>query len=560
MNPGIKSESMPSKRLLVVFFLICAPLVGIPQTAVQESSQTTESVPGSEACARCHAEISKSYRNTIMAKASGPAAEGLTTGQFEHKPSGVHYRVYEHDGKVWMGYDREGKDALHGQRELLYFIGSGKKGRTYLFPEQGFLFEAPINWYSQEGRWNMTPAYTEALEMPLNLPAYVECLNCHSSGLRPPEPGTDSKYSGKPFLHDGITCERCHGTGEGHLEGKGAIVNPAKLSPERRDSICMECHFEGTVAVEQPGKHLYQFQPGENLSDYMHYFLLLGKQQPAPRALNQLEALSLSACKRASGDKMWCGSCHDPHQEPAAADKASYYRSKCLACHGENFAAKHHPDKPDCIACHMPPLPSKDVAHTQATDHRIRRYPDASPLPRLELRGMPLQAFPESDASLTTTRDLALAWETLAQRYVEGASQEREKYLREAVKQSPDDAVLLSALGFVEQEHGHAGEARNLYERALKIDPLANDAASNLGILEARMGNLRRAAELWQAAFERVPNRSAIGMNLAIVFCAAGQKETARKYVERVLEFNPDYGKAKSLLKHLGEDPAQCRP
>ena len=257
---------------------------------------------------------------------------------------------------------------------------------------------------------------------------------------------------------------------------------------------------------------------------------------------------------------MWCGSCHDAHQEPAAEDKAAYYRDKCLACHGENFAAKHHPDKPDCIACHMPPLPSKDVAHTQATDHRIRRHPDAPSLPRLELRGMPLVAFPQSNASLTTTRDLALAWESLMQRYVEGAAEEREKYLRQAVQESPDDAVLLSALGFVEQEHGHSSQAQELYERALKIDPLSNDAATNLGILQARMGNLRRAAELWRGAFERVPNRSAIGMNLAIVFCVAGQKEDARKYLERVLEFNPDYDKAKSLLKHLSEDPVQCRP
>ena len=40
-----------------------------------------------------------------------------------------------------------------------------------------------------------------------------------------------------------------------------------------------------------------------------------------------------------------------------------------------------------------------------------------------------LEAFPESEASLVTTRDFALAWETLAQRGVEGASREAEEYL-----------------------------------------------------------------------------------------------------------------------------------
>ena len=559
------------------------------QVCSQASAQNTQAkataasseIAGNEACANCHSEIYQAYGKTGMANASGLASDGVITGEFNDKTSGVRYRVYKKDEKVSMSYNRE-SEKFRGQRDLLYFIGSGRKGRSYLFSVQGFLFETPINWYSQEGRWGKTPAYAEAREIPMNLPAFVDCLNCHSSGLQPPVPGTDSKFAGKPFLHAGITCERCHGAGEGHLDAKGAslpatgsyssgegasvvssIVNPAKLPADRRDAICMECHFEGTVAVEQPGKHLYQFQPGDRLSDYIHYFLLSGNHPETPQALSQVEALSLSACERKSGDKMWCGSCHDPHTEPALAEKAAYYRSKCVNCHGEEFAANHHPDKRDCTKCHMPALPSKDVAHTEGTDHRIRRYPTAAPLPRLQVRGRegaPLVSFPDRDPTQATTRDFALAWETLAQRNVEGGQQRAEEYLRKAVKERADDPVLLSALGFVELKHGHEKEARELYERTLQLDPLSNDAAANLGILEARSGNLNRAVELWQGVFSRVPYRSGIGLNLAVAFCVAGKSEGARKYLERVLEFNPDYLKGKQLLAHLGEEPVQCRP
>jgi tetratricopeptide (TPR) repeat protein len=559
-------------RILLAGLLVSAVVAVNTSSLISASTQTTSAKsvsqggdipPGNEACASCHAEIYKSYSKTVMATASGPAMDGVITGEFTHKPSGVHYRVYKQDGRVWMSYERESEKGFRGQRELLYFIGSGVKGRTYLFSVEGFLFEAPINWYAQEGKWNMTPAYTEAREIPMNLPAFPSCLNCHTSGMRAPIAGTDSKFSGEPFAHGGITCERCHGTGDGHLNGKGPIVNPAKLPAARRDAICMECHFEGTVAVEQPGKHLYEFQPGERLSDYEHYFLLSGNQPETVHALSQFEALSLSACKRKSGDAMWCGSCHDPHKEPTAADKVAYFRGKCLACHGQAFAAKHHTDKLDCTACHMPELPSKDVAHVETTDHRILRYPNAAPLPRLQVRGTegaPLVSFPESDASLATTRDFALAWETLALRGADGAERRAEEYLQKAVKDLPNDPVILSALGYVEQENKNDKEAQELYEAALKIDPLANEAATNLGMLEARAGNLRGAVKLWQGAFARAPERSAIGMNLAMAFCAAGQKENAQRYVERVLEFNPDYSKAKSLLAHLNGNPVQCRP
>jgi tetratricopeptide (TPR) repeat protein len=554
----IKSAAMflPILRVFAVAFFFLA-VVAVPQSIHPELAKNP---PGSEACSRCHAQISSSYQKTVMATASGAASEGLITGQFDDKDSGVRYRVYQEDGRVWMSYERGGRDAIHGQRELLYFIGSGIKGRTYLFSDDNFLFETPINWYSQERRWNMTPAYIDARQIPMNLPAFPSCLNCHTSGMQPPEPGSDCKYTGKPFLHAGITCQRCHGTGEAHADGKGMIVNPAKLPAERRDAVCMECHFEGTVAVEQPGKHLYDFQPGERLSDYVHYFVLTETQRQKPQALSQFQALSLSQCKRRSGEKLWCGSCHDSHSEPAPAEKAAYYRGKCLACHGEAFAARHHPDKPDCRPCHMPALPSKDVAHTEATDHRILRLPHAAPLPQLQIRGKLLASFPASDASLATPRDYALAWETLAERGFDGAPQRAENYLRQVLQQNSDDAVALSGLAFTELQRGNAAEARDLYEHALKIDPLSNDAATNLGILEARAGNLRRAVELWIPAFARVPNRSPIGMDLAITFCAGGERDVARKYVERVLEFNPDYHKAKSLLENLGKDPPQCRP
>src|SRR5579862_3824915 len=109
-------------------------------------------------CESCHSEISSSYRKTPMATASGPATEGVTPGEFSDKESDVRYRVFKRDEKVWMNYAREGKGALHGEKELEYYVGSGKKGRAYLFSQEGFWFRAPVSWNSQEGRWKMTPA------------------------------------------------------------------------------------------------------------------------------------------------------------------------------------------------------------------------------------------------------------------------------------------------------------------------------------------------------------------------------------------------------------------
>ena len=80
-----------------------------------------------------------------MARASGAAnPTNVPAAEFFHAPSRVRYRLYSENGAAWLSFERAGDPTVHGKRQLLYFIGSGHRGRTYLFAEDGFVFEAPI--------------------------------------------------------------------------------------------------------------------------------------------------------------------------------------------------------------------------------------------------------------------------------------------------------------------------------------------------------------------------------------------------------------------------------
>jgi len=514
---------------------------------------------GNEVCARCHASIYRSYASTPMARASGLAKNNFIPADFVHSNSGIHYRIYKEDDRVWLSFERPGDPSVRGKRELLYYIGSGQRGMKYLFALDGFLFESPIDWYAKAAIWDMTPNYQNAREMPLNLPAYTSCLRCHVSGMQAPIAGTENKYPLPVFLQNGVGCERCHGPGAAHVTG-GAIVNPAKLTAERRDAVCMQCHLEGKVAIERPGRHAYEFRPGDDLSDYIRYYVLEARSELG--AVSQVEALAQSICKKKTGDAMSCGSCHDPHFTPSAQEKISYYRGKCLSCHGAAFGSQHHVDQPDCTRCHMPSSQSADVAHTQVTDHRIPRRPDSSSqrLRDWEDRSNKPRLIPFPPSSRSDIRELSLSWQSLSESGMRSADEEAERLLRLAVKHSPDDAVLLAALGYIEQREGAVDRARKLYEHAITLDPNSIDVATNLGVLEAREGHVREAVKFWQAAFQRAPGRSGIGMNIAKAFCDAGHIDEARSYVLRVLDFNPDLGEAKRLLQHLNRVPPSCVP
>lgn len=501
-----------------------------------------------------------------MAHASGPASEDLQPANFVHPKSGVRYRIYREDEKSWLSFDRPGDPAVNGKRELLYFIGSGHRGRTYLFSLDGFFFESPINWYAGRKVWDMAPAYGNTREIPLNLPAYTACLQCHTSGMQRPVDGTENKYPTPLFTQNGVGCERCHGPASAHTkdpaQSKGiAIVNPVKLPAAQRDSICMQCHLEANVTIERPGRHAYDYQPGDILEDYVRHFVLNGNQSPGVGANSQFEALAQSKCKITSGDAMSCMSCHDPHSSPAPDQRASYFRGKCLECHGAAFGAKHHPENTDCTSCHMPSSLSVDIAHTEVTDHRIlirtqigvQLLQDPTVRPTLSL--LP---FPYSKEAADDIRDQALAWQSLANGGVADAGPYAEQSLRLAAKQTPDDPAILAGLGFVELQHGQLDHARALYEKALALNFNLIDAAVNLGVIEARMGHLNQAVKLWEGAFDRAPGKSAIGMNLARTLCEAGQMKEAKSYVERALRFNPDLSEGKKLLQLLNANPPTC--
>ena len=92
---------------------------------------------------------------------------------------------------------------MRGKRELLDDIGSGRRGRSYLFAGgDAFLFESPVNWYLWDRHvWDMAPAYMcNASQIPMNLPAFASCLHCHVSGMQPPAEERKTVIRSRPFL------------------------------------------------------------------------------------------------------------------------------------------------------------------------------------------------------------------------------------------------------------------------------------------------------------------------------------------------------------------------
>lgn len=510
---------------------------------------------GSEACAPCHPAIYRTFRVTPMADGSGRAGtqeprERFDRSEFQDSGGAFAYRAGQEGGKYFLEFRQQGaKTAIAGRRQLEYFVGSGAAARSYLLNDDGFLYEAPVAYYSSSNSWKSAPGYA-SLDYPyLTRPILPGCLACHATGIQW-IPGTQNAYASPPFREGGVSCERCHGPGSDHIAAGKPMVNPARLGAAQRDSICEQCHLSGEIRVPKAGKDDLAFRPGDRLAEDLTVFVRSGSPSPM-RVTSHAEDLAQSACKRASGDKLWCGTCHDPHFVPAADEKAAYFRSKCLGCHQASDCTTSRPARlangDNCVACHMPRNPPSDIEHVVFTDHAIRRRPrpPGGPLPA----DADLVPFGGGAAG---TRDLGLAYAMVGLReqnsvYIERAFQ----LLQQTVANGTADGASLAYLAEFYRDRKDDAHALPLYQRAWQMDKTQYAVAAGLGAYAMQRGNFDEAIRFWNQALAINPAMVLVRTNLAIALLRAGHVEQAEATLRKALEFQPSLQEARDLLNRI---------
>ncbi len=466
---------------------------------------------GSQACLACHKEIGEYYQKMPMAKTSGRISHFPPAGAFTQKAAGERF--------VIEGSQVRQSRATH---TLSYFIGSGAAGRSFLFSHDGFLFLAPVTFYTEAQRWDMSPGYQHARENLWNRPIEPNCLFCHSTRPQPIY-GTQNRYAEPPFLEEGIGCERCHGPGSEHVARTGPIVNPAKLAPAQRDSICAQCHLTGKARIDRPAMQLAMFRPGAKLSDYVSVFIASDAAEARLRVTSHMEKLSYSACRQKSGEALWCGSCHSQH-------RSVDFRSKCLHCH-ESKLTREHAGREHCASCHMPRTQAADSNHGVFTDHSIPRQ--SRPPAARKSKGVliPFPGFASDD------RTLGLAYaEAALESNDPSHRREALRLLRQALPANTNDWNLLTRLAFLESPE----RALPLYQRSLAIRPQQPVALINAGAIHAQSGNLNQAIDYFRKALAMNPGLTEASRNLATALRATGRADEARQVIRQALMFAPE--------------------
>jgi len=408
---------------------ICAALLAAQARAVAANAYIDPAV-----CGQCHADKARTYSQTGMGRSfyrmtAEKALEDFNSGlPFYHAASDTWFNSFERGGKYFqrrwqMGFD--GRETNVEEKQIDFVMGSGNHSRTYLhLTSRGTMQQLPLGWYSEKGGyWGMNPGYDKADYGGSTRVIHYECMFCHNGYPRIPEghqeAGAEAQYL-EP-LPQGIDCQRCHGPGQEHVEAAGrkdatpeliraAIVNPARLSPEREMEVCLQCHLETTSrllphSLQRFDRGPFSYVPGQPLADFRISFDMAPGKNSDFQVAHAGYRLRESQCFLKSAGKLRCTTCHDPHDVPRGEAAIAHYDSVCQNCHRVSPQTRpEHVAGGNCVSCHMPSRRTDDAVHIVMTDHKIVRRkpsgdlsadkPEAQESPATSYRGEVVPYYP----------------------------------------------------------------------------------------------------------------------------------------------------------------------
>ena len=364
---------------------------------------------GMETCKLCHQEIYNSFIQTGMGQSFAHATKQKSVSSinkhaviYDKFQDFYYHPFWDSDSLKIIEFRLKGKDTLFKRVVTVdYIIGSGQHTNSHLYSSNGYLYQMPMTFYSQQQKWDFPPGFENGFNTQFNRKIGLECISCHNAF---PDfvKGSENKFNSLP---NGITCERCHGPGSIHVQqrstGKNvdtsryidySIVNPGKLSIDRQFDVCQRCHLQGNAVLKE-GKSFFDFRPGMVLSDYISVFL--PKYENADDAFlmaSHADRLKQSACfiksykpsttetsLRPYKNALTCVTCHNPHVSVKTTNN-DVFNTACKNCHAgtsqvncsEQMVVRNK-NQDNCVSCHMPRSGAIDIPHVSIHDHYIRK-------------------------------------------------------------------------------------------------------------------------------------------------------------------------------------------
>jgi predicted CXXCH cytochrome family protein len=355
---------------LVIFIRNQQPLTKTEQ--VQQAAIGSAHYVGSQACAKCHADVYDRWKKTPMAN--------IVRDPRQHPDAIIPDLLTNTVAKF--------------SREQVAFVYGSLWKQRYFTKVGDDYYPLPVQWEIKNHVWSKyfvkpgTDWWAEYYP-PDNMqrPTGPTCDGCHSVGY---------DIHTKQVAEWNVGCERCHGPGSEHAAhaARGNIFNPSHMNYVAATDTCIQCHSQGRpLTVPLEGKYYdwpVGYHVGGRLQDYwkleerslgttdFYYF----PDGTGHKNRMQGNDFVQSVMYRRG---ITCFSCHDVHGTNNYAQLIKPADKLCLDCHGplspngprtatleEHTHHKKGSSGSQCIACHMPQIETEGPPNTFVHAHTFR--------------------------------------------------------------------------------------------------------------------------------------------------------------------------------------------
>ncbi len=548
---------------------------------------------GMATCRSCHNNVYETFIQTGMGQSFRHAVREKSDAQF-----GDHAVIYDTLNNLYyypflkndttfyvLEYRLENDDTTHKRLEKVdYIVGSGQHTNSHIIDINGYVYQAPVTWYTQEKRWDLAPGFREN-NSRFDRWLTEECITCHNHFPKQIK-GSLNKFSDMPT---GIECERCHGPGEIHVKEKLAgnivdtslsidytIVNPRDLPRDLQMDICQRCHLQG-VAVTEPGKTFFDFKPGTKLNETINVFLPRFTDSHDKFIMaSQADRLRLSKCFK-NTEELTCLTCHHPHHSVEVTPKKQFNQA-CKNCHLQKTCSlaisEREENGDDCASCHMPKSGSIDIPHIRITDHFISVH-EPKTADRFQKKSfLGIEILTKDDP---TPLDMARGYLAMHDKYLAAPvmldsawhylqlSQAQSDQLLPVqihyyfLRQDFDKLIEISVniadnqplgawssyrIGEAFFQNGDYENAFTYFNSAVNELPLHLDFLEKKGIVLISLKKLEEAKKLFEEVLSENSKRPISLCNLGFVYVLSGNIKEGEKWYDKAIALDPDYEQA----------------
>jgi predicted CXXCH cytochrome family protein len=364
-------ESTESSWKLVRFIRSLRPLTNGEQVRQATVSASAHYV-GSQACAKCHAQIYAHWKQTPMAN--------------------VVRDPKDHPDAILP--DLSTNTVAKFSKEQVAFVYGGIWKQRYFTKIGDDYFPLPVQWDVAKQVW-----------LPYHVPKggdWWEPFYPSDNMQRPTGPTCDGCHSVDYNIHTkqvaewNVGCERCHGPGSEHVEHplRSNILNPGAMEDVAASDTCIQCHSQGRPVTSPIEGKYYDWPVGYHVGLRLQDYWKLEEHTLGQTTFTHF-ADGTAHKNRMQGNDfvqsvmyrrgVTCFSCHDVHGTENYAQLRKPANQICLDCHGplspngpRTATLEEHTHHKDgspgsqCIECHMPKIETEGVPGSFVRAHTFR--------------------------------------------------------------------------------------------------------------------------------------------------------------------------------------------